>query len=144
MNINDKISTIMSKHLVTVSPKDSMLDVKKIFDEYKFHHIPVVEFKGLVGIISKSDLLHFQRKYYHQSDTLTEIGKLRAFKVEELMTNKVAVLEPEDSIGTALEIFKENQFHCIPIVSENELIGMITPYDVMSQLLVDAYPDTTS
>ena len=41
--------------LVTVNPDENLAQVKEIFDTHKFHHIPVVHFRDIVGIISKTD-----------------------------------------------------------------------------------------
>jgi acetoin utilization protein AcuB len=56
MNAFAPISTIMSSDLVTVNPEDNLLIVKKLFESHTFHHLPVVRFRKIVGIISKTDL----------------------------------------------------------------------------------------
>lgn len=59
MNAYAPISTIMETDLVTVNPEETLLAVKKIFEQHSFHHLPVVRFKKIVGIISKTDFQHF-------------------------------------------------------------------------------------
>jgi CBS domain-containing protein len=34
----------------------------------------------------------------------------------------------------ALEVFKENLFHALPVVEEGNLVGIITTYDIISRL----------
>ncbi|MEM8909876.1 MAG: CBS domain-containing protein, partial [Bacteroidota bacterium] len=49
----------MTTKLLTVNPKDKLQEVKKIFDDHRIHHLPVVRYKTIVGLISKTDLLYF-------------------------------------------------------------------------------------
>jgi acetoin utilization protein AcuB len=125
----------MSKDLITVHPKDTLQDVKEIFDKHRIHHLPVVEFKKVVGIISRVDLLHYQRNYPEVPyKDVFENSRLKAYAVGEVMTKGLAVLSPEDRINVAIEVFKENILHAIPIVKDGELIGLLTTHDIIKQL----------
>lgn len=133
MNLLAPVSTIMATNLKTVSPKDSLLAVKEIFDAKKFHHIPVVEGLTLVGIISKQDFLY----YLHGFTTSGKVMGAKALKndnAEMIMTTGLAKLEASTRINVALEVFKENLFHALPIVKGDELVGIITTYDIISRL----------
>ncbi|MDX1665798.1 MAG: CBS domain-containing protein [Saprospiraceae bacterium] len=46
----------------------------------------------------------------------------------------MAKLSPKDRINVALEIFMENRFHAIPVVSDNELVGIVTTFDIIKEL----------
>ena len=135
LNLLDKVSSLMSKNLITVHPKDTLIDVKAIFDKNRIHHIPVVEFKKLVGMISKTDLLHYQRSYEQvpYKDVFEE-SRLKAYKVGEVMTKGLATLSPEDRIDVAIEVFRENILHAIPVVENGELVGLITTHDIIEAL----------
>ncbi|MCB0644425.1 MAG: CBS domain-containing protein, partial [Phaeodactylibacter sp.] len=55
MNLNAPVSTIMTTNLITVNPEDPIQKVNEIFEKNNIHHIPVVRYKDIVGIISKTD-----------------------------------------------------------------------------------------
>lgn len=135
LNLLDRVSSIMSKELITVHPKDTLLDVKAIFDNHRIHHIPVVEYKKLVGMISKTDLLHYQRNYSQvpYKDVFEE-SRLKAYKVGEVMTKGLATLSPDDRIDVAIEVFRENILHAIPVTLDGELVGLITTHDIIEAL----------
>jgi acetoin utilization protein AcuB len=138
IDIYDKVSTIMSTNLLTVHPKDTLADVKEIFDTHKIHHLPVVKYKEIVGIVSKSDLLQFLRG--NQNDPYAEVfenSRLKSFTAGEIMTQRLAKLESDDRISVALEVFKENLFHAIPVVDDGELVGLVTTYDIIEALAED-------
>ncbi|MBV6429163.1 MAG: hypothetical protein KIPDCIKN_03711 [Haliscomenobacter sp.] len=135
MNVLAPIKTIMSSDLITVNPADKLTLVKEIFDEHNIHHIPVVRFKELVGIISKTDFLHFLRGFSpNDEDRFVNYARLRAYTAEEIMTKGLAKLDPDDRINVALEIFLVNRFHAIPVVKNDELVGILTTYDIIKSL----------
>ena len=50
----------------------------------------------------------------------------------EIMTTNPMVLDPDDSIGLAADIFLANKFHALPIVEQTELLGIITVHDLLA------------
>ena len=130
--MNEPISSIMTKKVVTVRPQDTLEVVKDILFFKHVHHIPVVEGHTLVGIITSFDLVRLGRcqdEYKH-------------VKVSEVMTTKVATLGPNDKIGAAAEVFLENLFHGLPIVNEDkDLVGIITTHDVLKYEFYKEYPN---
>lgn len=139
MNVLAPIKTIMSTELITVNPKDKLTEVKKIFENHRIHHIPVVRYKEIVGLISKTDFLQFLRGFnQNEEDRFVNEARMRAYNAEDLMTKGLAKLGPEERIGVALEVFLENRFHAIPIVEDKngkkELIGILTTFDIIDAL----------
>lgn len=140
MNVLAPVKTIMTTNLVTVNPGDKLMEVKRIFEENKIHHIPVVRYKEIVGIISKTDFLQFLRGFNkNEEDRFVNEARMRAYNAEDLMTKGLAKLSPDDRINVALEIFLENRFHAIPIVEEKsdgktELVGILTTFDIIKAL----------
>ena len=134
MNILAPVSTIMTKDLLTVNPKDPLKVVKEIFENNRLHHIPVVRHKKIVGLISKTDLLYFLKGANPEKEKTRNEKLLDKFCAEDIMTTGLAKLESDDRINVALEVFKENLFHAIPIVDGEELCGIVTTYDVIKAL----------
>jgi CBS domain-containing protein len=134
------VSTIMITNLFTVAPTDKLTAVKDIFDKHMIHHIPVVHYKELSGIVSYTDYLKVLKSKFDESgQTLAEI--LDAHTVEEIMTTRIARLEPNDQIGTAAELMLTNMFHAVPVCENGELVGLVTTHDVIKHALSEAYPD---
>lgn len=137
MNVFAPISSLMTdhKHLVTVSPEDSLMKVKEIFDTHKFHHIPVVNFREIAGIISKIDFEHFLggASFHGEDNSITE-ERLKNAQVKNIMTVHLGKVEPDDRINVALEIFTINRFHALPVIKDGDLVGIITPFDILKKL----------
>ncbi|MBK8956047.1 MAG: CBS domain-containing protein [Saprospiraceae bacterium] len=132
MNLREPVSSIMVTTLVTVTPDDNLLTVKKIFEENDFHHLPVVHFRDLVGLVSKSDfLLYCNALLLNEKLDILEDQKLAFTKVKQIMVTRLGKLEPDDRIEVAIDVFLTNYLHCLPVVKGNELLGLVTPFDIL-------------
>ena len=86
-------------------------------------------------MVSKSDFLHFLRGFSQNADDqFVDSARLRTFKAEDIMTRGLAKLDKREPIRTVIDIFKINRFHAIPIVDGEELIGIVTTYDIIKRI----------
>jgi CBS domain-containing protein len=129
--MNERVSTIMIKNLITLTPESTLAEVSEIFSTRKIHHIPVLEGGTLAGLITIYDL--WRKNVLHE-----DYPKI---KVVDVMSKKLIKLEPEDKIGTAAELFLDNRFHALPVVDGEKLVGLITTFDVLKYSFKKEYPD---
>lgn len=128
MNPATSIKEIMTTELITVEPLDALNKIRDVFNSNTFHHILVVEEgRQLKGIISEADL----NKYIQ----LLAFDKDKAFhgprKAVDIMTKSPVVVSPDDSIGLAADIFLANKFHALPVVEDDQLVGVVTTHDIL-------------
>lgn len=129
--MNEAVKTIMTTKLITVSPSSNLAQVRELFLKHKIHHLPVVESRKLVGILTTYDL--WKNKIAPED--------YKKALVREFMTSAVAKIGPLDKIGTAAEIFLDNRFHALPVVDEqNQLLGIVTSFDVLLYEFRKEYP----
>lgn len=142
--MNRPVSEIMTKKLIAVLPTDPLQMVNDIFQNHNIHHIPVVRHLDLIGIISKTDFLkaiHGAKLESEESAVEYNRQIFSKYKAEDIMTRNVVIINPNDKIGVAAEIFLENYFHAIPIVNdERELVGIVSSYDIVKLFFSEAYP----
>lgn len=129
MNLLDPVKKVMTTKLITVSEEDTLETITNIFEMHAIHHIPVVRFKEIVGMITKTDYLS-----YLKGVQLLDDVSYREIKAHEVMTTKLAKIEPLDRIQLAIELFTLNRFHALPVVEKDELVGIVTPHDILVQL----------
>lgn len=141
MNIFANISTLMTRQLWTVNPEDKLTRVRELFAEHSIRHLPVVRYRQIVGIVSKSDFDSLTNGIRYAGQDVAE--RLEATQVEQIMTPHLAKVESSDRINVALEVFSLNRFHALPVVDDGELVGIITPFDIMKALLEEkpAHPE---
>lgn len=130
--MNEAVHTIMKSDLVTITPDINLTTVRKIFLKKRIHHLPVIEGKKLVGLLTTYDL-------WRRSFAPSEYDNII---VKDVMSTDLAKIGPDDKIGSAAEVFLDNRFHALPVVNDkNDLIGMITSFDVMLYEFKKAYPN---
>jgi acetoin utilization protein AcuB len=131
--MNEPISSIMTKNVITLSPTDTLGQARHLLLTNKIHHLPVVQDgRKLVGMITSYDMFKLGKSLEEYQNTL----------VADVMTRHLATMEPDQHIGAAAEVFMEHLFHAVPIVDENgNLEGIITTTDVIRYEYKKEYPD---
>jgi acetoin utilization protein AcuB len=133
MKANKPIRSIMTTELVTVSPETTAREVKDLFDKNSFHHLPVVApGNKLQGIISRKDVAKVAYVLSLRTSGKTYSEKeYKRLTASDLMTQYPLSLDPDDTIGLAADIFLANKFHALPIIDDDELIGLVTTHDLL-------------
>ena len=66
-----KVGDVMTKNVVVGLPQDDLINVAHTMTERRFRHLPIVDGRRLLGIVSIGDVLKAQRDSYRgQIDTL--------------------------------------------------------------------------
>ncbi|MDR0912979.1 MAG: IMP dehydrogenase [Methanobrevibacter sp.] len=108
------------RNVVTTTENSSLNTVKELMEEEAVSGLPVIDGKKLIGIISKRDLLPF---------ISNDSGKL----VKDIMTSDVVTVKESISPSEALDIAYENKIERLPVVRDDELVGIITIKDILQQ-----------
>lgn len=138
MNLSDSISKIMTNNLITLRPNDSIAEAARIFDAQGIHHIPVVEDGKLVGMVSKTDYLFFKRGFLDdKTDQRIEEIRMNNYELSDIMTRDLQFIKANAPIQKALELFQKNEFHALPVMDEDKLIGLVTTFDIVNNILKD-------
>ncbi len=58
LQLQRKISSVMTKKVITVAPEDPIIKATRLFAEGKFGALPVIEKDELVGILTTGDLFN--------------------------------------------------------------------------------------
>jgi acetoin utilization protein AcuB len=118
--------------LITIFEDEPVKKVQDLFNKHKIHHLPVIDRKGqLTGIVSKQDLMRVAMNMRKGSSNGNEMIDFQSIVVEEMMTPDPIFIEPEDTLGLAADIFLANEFHSLPIVEGDQLVGIITTHDLL-------------
>ncbi len=126
----------MTRNVITVRPNALVIGMDKLFEENVIHHLPVTDEQGYVkGVISKLDyhmiLDQFTRFSVKRADE-SNAKFLGALIASDIMTTEVSCVHPNDSIELATQVFLDNRFHCLPVLQDNKLVGIVTNHDVLA------------
>ena len=127
MNTENSVSQIMTKEVITVNERDSLLKIEEIFEQNQIHHLVVMGQEGISGIVSKNDILSFlmSDQAHSKNETLSE------WKVQDIMTSNPLTIESDDTIGLAADIILSNRLHSLPVLEGSELVGILTSHDLL-------------
>ncbi|HMT53214.1 MAG: CBS domain-containing protein [Saprospiraceae bacterium] len=139
MNLLNPVSTIMTPNPISIGVDEPLAVADKLFKQHRIHHLPVIAEGALVGMISKSDFSFFRRGFLSDGvDKVEDDVRLNNYTAKDIMTKKLAKLDPDDKINVALEVFRENLFHAIPVVQNERIVGILTTFDIINNLAKDA------
>lgn len=133
MNPNTLIKEVMTTKLITISPEEKIKKLKSLFEVNNFHHLLVVDQRnGLIGVISKEDFYKFTYTLTLETTGKTwSTIKYDTICAKDIMTKSPFVLDPDDTVGLAADLFLANKFHALPVVEVNDLVGILTTFDLL-------------
>ena len=116
------------KEIHSISPDATVFDAIKLMSELGVGALLVMEGGRLSGIISERD---YTRKVILK-------GKSSASTpVHEIMTKNIFCLSPEDNIDQCMALMNENQIRHLPIVENDQVVGVVTIMDVIKNILME-------
>ncbi|MEM6786178.1 MAG: CBS domain-containing protein [Myxococcota bacterium] len=123
------VADLMSRKLLTVTETDTIAHLLEKMDELRFRHLPVVDGKKLVGLVTQRDLLHASSSFLSDQASARDalIGRATAGQV---MQRELVTAHPDDLLAETARIMFEGKFGCLPVVdAQGELVGIITDTD---------------
>ncbi len=121
------IGQFMSTDLFTVKPDDLIDLAASVMDWRHIRHVPVEDEEGhLVGLVTHRGLLRIlnigNRGKSNDSPTT----------VREVMVENPVTVSPSTSSLEAIQIMRDNRVGCLPVVENNQLVGIVTSYDFLA------------
>ena len=131
------ISMIMTAPVITLKKSDSLEKAENLFKKHHIRHIPVVEKNSVVGMLSYTDLLRLSFADYTNNSIEGDTDALvyNMFTIRQIMKRNIFTISPSNSIKDVAEVFATKEFHALPIVENNKLIGIVTTTDLIKYLL---------
>lgn len=124
----------MTRHVLTVEPRTSIGELVKRMTSMRVRRMPVIE-GGLVGIVTTVDIMrYFGSSMVFEFMKSQRMDEALSVPVEKIMTREVLVVAPEMDAGEAAALMREKGCGGLPVVSNEELAGIITGHDLLRLL----------
>ena len=125
----------MKHPVITISPEMPIVDALNLMKRDHIRRTPVVKDGKLVGIVSDKDLLNAS-PYPATSLSVWEMNYLLSkITVKDVMTKKVMTVAEDTPIEEAARIMADNKIGGLPVLREEQLVGIITETDLFKVLL---------
>ena len=125
----------MTTEPITVTPDTSVMKASQIMKENNVRRLPVIGEQGaVVGIVSDRDLKEASPSKATTLDVHELYYLLSELKVKDIMSRKVIVIKPDDTVEKAAVIMLEHKVTGLPVVEGGRLLGILSQGDVFRVL----------
>jgi len=119
------VEEFMTTDLFTAQKDDILEFVANLIDWRRIRYVPVEDDKKhLVGLVTMRGLFDIYSKAVNHDEEV-------APTVEDIMIENPITIHPEASIMEAMEIMDSQKIGCLPVVKNNQLVGIITEQNYM-------------
>ena len=128
------ISKIMSKDILTVNKTHTLKEVNEILKNKNVRHVPVVSGKNVIGMLSSTDIQKISFINTVDGDELTT-GMFDVLTIEQVMSRDLKTMQQDETIYDAAVLLSEENFHAIPVLDGEDLVGIVTSTDLLKYLV---------
>ena len=132
------VADIMTRDLITLREEDNLALMQEDMQNFGLRHLPVVDGKKFVGLVSHRDLLRFTTSALHRDSLRASIDAhdKRQYFVADVMTREVITVRPDTPIAEAAAHIGAGRFGCLPVVTEDgTLVGIVSESDFVKLLV---------
>jgi CBS domain-containing protein len=126
-----RVRAIMQRKIITISAHESLSMVEDIMRLGRVRHMPVVSGGQLVGVVSERDLLRNSLSSLSSHRTDERKAFLYAVEIGRVMSQPPIVVSSDVSVRQAARTMAEAKIGCLPVVDDDELVGIVTETDVL-------------
>jgi CBS domain-containing protein len=119
------VNQIMVKDVITIESDQSVIDACKTYKHKGVGCLVVMKESMVVGILTERDII--ERVIIDQLNP-------RDTKVEEIMSRNIKTIHASASIEKAAEIMRQNKIKKLPVILNNEIVGIVTVTDIANIL----------
>ena len=132
----EPVSKIMTTELITLSLRDDLYKAEKLFRENHIRHIPVIKKNHIVGMLSLNDLKRISfLDSYDSNEIKIDNAIYNMLSIEQIMVKNPIKVTSNITIKSVVEILSKNEFHALPVVDDDVLVGIVTTTDILNYLL---------
>lgn len=127
------VRDIMSRDLRCATPETRVREALDLLHEHRLRVLPVLDpAHQLVGIVTLTDLANFIGR--SGSFRLLRRGGGEKSPLSEVMTSPVIAVPPHLHITELVPMLSGQGLHCLPVVEQGKLIGLVTQTDLIAAL----------
>lgn len=115
------VRDLMTPGVQTVGASQSLADAAEVMKGENVGSVPVVEDGRLTGILTDRDIV---------TRAVAERKDPRTVKVEEVVSQELVTVEPDQGLDEALALMARHQVRRLPVVEKGRLVGMLAQADV--------------
>ena len=130
------VTEIMTKNVLTLNTKDNLDKAEELFKKNKIRHLPITSGKKVVGMLSYTDLMRISFADAVGDDEYdVDTTVYNMFSIEQVMAKNVISVTSQTTVQEVAEFLSKKEFHALPVVENDQLVGIVTTTDLIKYLL---------
>lgn len=142
-----KVANLMTTHVISVAPDDSVLKCVRLMLEYRISGLPVIDAKGnLAGIVTEGDFLRraeagTERKRPRWLEFFAGRGRLadeyvhsHGRKVSEVMTPGPVTITENTPVEEVVHLMEQRRIKRLPVVRGTKVVGIVSRANLLHAL----------
>lgn len=125
----------MSPNPITITPQTTLPEAHRLMLQYNIRRLPVVHKGQLIGIVTLGDI----REAQASDATILSIYELNSLverlPARDFMACEPISISPDATISEAAALMLRYKIGGLPVVENNELVGIITETDFCRLLM---------
>jgi CBS domain-containing protein len=118
-----KVEDVMNEEIITIDDNEQVSHARNLMLKYGYSHILVVNQDGkLTGIVTEKDLTRKMRA----KGPKWKRRPIDKISIHRVMTPNPLTISPHRELREAVELMIKNNISSIPVVDEEEIVGIIT------------------
>jgi CBS domain-containing protein len=129
-----KVRDLMTREVVTLNASETLGLADDIMQLGRIRHMPVLSNGRLVGVLSQRDLFRAAISSMLHLRRAAERRWLAEIPVRKAMSSSPITVKPDTSIREAVTIMAEKRIGCLPVVENEQLVGLLSESDCLQYL----------
>jgi len=122
------VEEMMKTDVITLQPTHTIKEAITLLREKKIRHLPITDTSGqVVGVVSDRDIKEATPSSLLEGNLID----IQSVLLQDVMTKNPIVGHPLDFVEEVATIFYDQKIGCLPIVSNEKLVGIITETDLL-------------
>jgi acetoin utilization protein AcuB len=131
-----RVKNRMTPSPIVATPKTNYNEALRLMQQNNIKNLPVVNANGkLVGIVTQGDMLKAEPSSVTTLSMYEMASLLEKVTMDKIMSSPVLAIDKNCSITNAANFMLENDVECLPVVADEDLVGIITETDIFKNFV---------
>ena len=129
-----KVEDIMTREVITLCEDDTLRDAINSVQRNHIRHIPIVDGKRLIGVVSDRDIKRATPSLYSGISQEKFNEMISELSLSRVMTRDPFSISSDTSIKEVVQLMISKKYGALPVVDSGELVGIVTGIDCLRVL----------
>lgn len=120
--------------VITIDREASLRRARRVMENHRIRHLPVVEDRRLVGILTDRDIRLAAPSAVSSLTSREREEFMDYVRVGQAMTRRIISVAPGTSLAEAARVLLRYRIGCLPVVEDRLLVGILTVSDLVGVL----------